>query len=458
MTWQPRAGIITAGLGLIVIQLAVAALSSRFSLETDFETRPLLSFVTLQMVAGGIYLLAMMQLYRISLGRSGLILLLLAGLVMRVVLFDSTPILEIDYYRYLWDGAVVANGHNPYLLAPIEAQTSRLADLALQSGPVIERINYADLRTIYPPVTQAFFALSYWLDSWSLDAWRGVLLAADCVALLLILGVLQTLGKPLQWSLVYWLNPLLLQQTYNGLHMEVLLIVPLVAAIWLLLAHRQACAAVVLSLAAGIKLWPLLLLPFALRPLLDQPRRLSGACLAITGVLVLAVLPLFYYGLGEQSGLGSFARDWLRNSGIYPLLESTIGLVVDHPAGMTRVLIALGLAGCVAWFNRSAVTDPDVLVQRLLWVIVLLFLLSPAQFPWYTLWFLPLLCFVPSAPLLLLTALMPIYYLKFHFAYQGNPEVFDRGLVWLQYLPVLGWLAWERIAQYRPAAVRLRHV
>ncbi|RMF61844.1 MAG: hypothetical protein D6748_00750, partial [Calditrichaeota bacterium] len=49
-----------------------------------------------------------------------LLLILLLGLVVRVLMFFSSPILEDDYYRYLWDGAVSANGFNPYQYSPAE--------------------------------------------------------------------------------------------------------------------------------------------------------------------------------------------------------------------------------------------------------------------------------------------------------------------------------------------------
>ena len=450
--------LLASGLGLVVVQIAVAILSRRFSFDADLGRMPLIEFFALQLLASVLYLLSVAFILRVRVDRPWLIVLLAIGLCMRVLLFDTTPILEIDFYRYLWDGAVVANGHNPYLLSPTQAGESDLAGLARQSGPVIDRINYADLRTIYPPLTQLFFALSHGLDSWSLNAWRLVLLLADTGGLLLILGVLKTLQKPLHWSLIYWWNPLLLQQTYNALHMDVLLVAPLVAALWLLIKQRHRLAAATLAIAAGIKLWPLLLLPFALRPLLPQPRRLVETFIVVTGILTLAVLPLLYFGLGEQSGLGSFAQHWQRNSAIYPLLESIISLVTDDPAGLTRILIAITLIAVVAWLNRSPAASPEIMVRQLLWVTALLFLLSPAQFPWYTIWLLPLLCFNPSAPLLLLMALMPIYYLKFWFLARGEPQAFDQGLVWIQYLPVLAWIAIEQFSRLRVSGMRLRHV
>ena len=83
-----------------------------------------------------------------------------------------------------------------------------------------------------------------------------------------------------------------------------------------------------------------------------------------------------------------------------------------------------------------------------LFVVATLFLLSPAQFPWYAVWLLPLLALCPVPALLLLTPLLALYPLRFYFLAQGELAVFDQGLVWLIWLPVWAALAW----QFRPRA------
>jgi len=52
--------------------------------------------------------------------------------------------------------------------------------------------------------------------------------------------------------------------TYNGIHMDVLLVAPLIAAI-LFASRRPIVSATLLSLAASIKIWPLLLAPVLFR-------------------------------------------------------------------------------------------------------------------------------------------------------------------------------------------------
>ncbi|MEM7562750.1 MAG: glycosyltransferase family 87 protein [Pseudomonadota bacterium] len=431
--------IVVLGLGitLVMVQWLVQNLSHRFAYDTDVLTTPIVAFVTIQIFAGLCYLLAVALLYRLEVGRTLFALAILAGIVMRLVLFGSTPILEVDFYRYLWDGAVSANGFNPYQYEPLQASGTELHTLSKQSGAVLERINYQHLRTIYPPLTQAFFAIAYWIDSWNLNAWRTVLLVADSIGFLMIIALLKKLRLPTALSLIYWWNPLLLQQTYNAAHMDILLVAPLVGFIWLMIDHRYWQASCLLVIAAGIKLWPLVLLPFVLRPLIARPRELMLAILAGLVLFVLLIFPVFLFGLGENSGLGAFANHWQRNSGIFPVIESSITSLVPDPAFTARLVVAV-LVGAVAVFlglKRNPL--PERLIQYLLAVVALLFLLSPAQFPWYTLWFLPLLCFYRSFALLLLSALMPVYYLKFYSLDLGMPELYDQILVWIQYLPVL---------------------
>ena len=109
---------------------------------------------------------------------------------------------------------------------------------------------------------------------------------------------------------------------------------------------------------------------------------------------------------------------------------------------MSRLLAGVLAIGLVLrygleWTHRRA----DA--RDLLLVAVVVFMLSPMQFPWYYTWIVVFLPFVPSRALLLLTPLMSFYYLRFYFEATGDVLVYDHWLVWLQYLPVAGLAWWE---------------
>ena len=77
-------------------------------------------------LAGGVYALFLAPLIANSLGDSAalhhiMVWIVAAGLAARLVLLLSAPILEDDYQRYLWDGAITANGKSPYAVSPKDA-------------------------------------------------------------------------------------------------------------------------------------------------------------------------------------------------------------------------------------------------------------------------------------------------------------------------------------------------
>lgn len=436
------------GIALVLLsqQIFVNLISERFLFEIDVARAPIRAYVFSQIAAGFVFLSLLLLIPKIHGTKSIWLLVLLSGLALRLSLFGSNPILEVDFYRYLWDGAVTASGFNPWQYSPGQiaiGTASGLQPLAEDAGLVLERINYADLRSIYPPVSQLFFALSFWLDSWNLDAWRLILLACDIATLFLIIKILDAVNRARLWSLIYWWNPLLIHETYNTLHMDVLILPFLLLAVLWMIHQRFIAASAALTLAAGIKLWPLLLLPFALRPLLDKPRQLLIALLAISAVAVVVIGPLLYFGLGEHSGLQGYSQSWLRNSALFPLLKS----VLADSELLSRGFVALALTTLVLYLNRQPVTNNNQLMRNLCWVVTALFLLSPTQFPWYSIWFAPLLCFYPKPALLLLFGLMPIYYLRVYWSAKGNVEFFDDVIVWFQYLPVYGLLLFDLIRQ-----------
>jgi len=434
------AAALALGVALVAITFVIALLSQRFYYDVDFSRAPILAFTGLFVGAGLIYLPLAWLIPRLPATRYALAAMLLIGLLMRALLFDSYPVLEIDYYRYLWDGAVLANGFSPYALPPGQVPGSELESLALQAGPVFERINYRELSSIYPPLAQLLFALAHWFDPWQASGLRYLYLLADGVTLLLILSMLRRLNLTPLWGCIYWWNPLLIILTYNGLHMDLLLLPLLMLALHSMIGKRPITACIALTLAAGIKLWPLLLLPFALRGLLTRRRQLAMAIGSIGAIASIGILPMLLFGSADHSGLAAFSQHWQRNSALFSQLVGLLSIFSDAAEMHARLLVALILVALPCYLLRREPADAPQLIRWITITIAALFLLGPVQLPWYCLWFLPLLCFYPHPALLLLVSLMPVYFARFYFDFRGEAEIFDQGIVWLQYLPPLALL------------------
>ncbi len=457
-----------AGVALLAAQLVLLALSRRFAYEASLVHLPIPWLVVLGVTAGVVFLALPWAVRRARGGRLLLVWIVAVGVLMRVAMLPSTPVLEDDFNRYLWDGAVVSQGINPYAHAPIAATESEdggppaMVALAAESGRIAERINYPALRSIYPPVAQAAFALAYRLEPWSLEVWRAVLMAFDLATLGLLLALLRRLGRSPLWVVLYWWNPLVVKELFNSAHMDALVIPFVLGALWLATRGRNVWASGALALAAGVKLWPVLLLPIVLRPLLGHGAKLAAALAAFALPLGLMAVPVIVAGLDVTSGFVAYGGSWQANDALFMALAWLAGALLDLVGagsdaadGLSRMLVGLAVVGLALALNRTVAEEPAELCRRSMIIVAALFLLGPTPFPWYYAWLVPLLVLVPVTSLLALTALLPLYYLRFYFDARGQAVIFDNGVVWLEYLPVLALLAREWLVARRSGQSRM---
>lgn len=454
------------------LAIALLVFGQRFAWERRLQDIPALELAAGLMIAGLVYGL-IFPLVRATLGahasarRNALIWVLLLGLGLRLAMFPSMPALEDDYNRYLWDGAVTAAGYNPYAYAPEAALANRvpprLQRLADEGILVLERVNHPELKTIYPPVAQAAFALAHWIEPWSLRAWRLVCLIGDGVSAALIVLLLSAMGRSPLWVALYWLNPLVVKELFNSAHMEAIVLPFVLAALLLLVQRRALLAAVTLGLAIGAKLWPLLLLPFALRPLLNEPLRLLTALLLLGAMACAWALPPWHGGLGSDSGFVAYATHWQTNAALFQLFqgvaESVMSALDWHAlsAGLSvRLAIAAGLAILAIHLTRDDPVSPDAIVGRAAMVVLALFLLSPAQFPWYASWILVFAPLLPLATHFGVTLFLPLYYAAFHLLGTNQYASLNPWLMALEWLPIWALLMWDaRTAWLRPLTADL---
>lgn len=458
-------GWFVSGILLAVLFCTIAFISPKFACERALLDRPILFFVALLMIGGIIYLFTVWKLRTGMRGRPLLIWIVSVGILFRIALITSTPILEDDFYRYFWDGAVAAHGLNPYAHAPAEVQknknplipeTALLQTLAKDSGPIITRINNSEVRSIYPPLAQMVFAVSHELHPWSMVTWRVVLFFFDSLTMVILMMLLHRLNIPAHWSVIYWWNPLLVVEVFNAAHMDVILLPVLLAAFLLAIRNKVVWAGGMLGMAVGIKVWPILLLPLFLRKISSSPKRIMLAMGVFSIVAVGVLIPMLISGIDNKAGLVAYSLSWEGNDSLFRLAHSGIrGLLPilqvppRHALLTSRIVVFSLLLVWIGWWIRHKVEDPLKFCDQCVWIIAALFLLSPTQYPWYFLWMLPFLTIRPRRSLLLLTALLPLYYLRFYLDARHHANVFDSGIVWLEFLPVWFLLVREALSEWK---------
>jgi len=441
---------IIAACVLCLLLAVLALISPRFAYEKDTPYNLIWVVVALLLVSGLVYLSILWTRREDEFSwRLGFIIIS-AGFIFRLIMMPSTPMLEDDYYRYLWDGAVTAEGFNPFKYAPesvtadADAVPPQLKELAVGSHDVIDRINFPGLRTIYPPTAQAAFAVAYLIKPWSLMALKAVFLLCDTAVLILLVALLREMKLSLLLIAFYWWNPLLIKEIYNSCHMELVLLPFLMLAVLLAVRGCIPGAAAALAFAAGAKVWPVVLLPLSLRAVFSKPGRLLVSApifLVIVGALF---LPVWFSGLEDDSGFTAYTKQWEMNDALFMVLIwiSQLGLrlagfAVENAFLFARAMAVLILIAVIAANIRREPQSPAELCRKALMIVTALFLISPTGFPWYYLWMLPLLTLRPRFSLLLLTPLLALYYLRFYFKHIDAVNIFDNGIVWLEFSPVI---------------------
>lgn len=440
----------------LVVWLAVG--SFRFGYNFEVSDMPVLWFTGGLVFAGALYFVLPRLISEAAqqiptLAKSLFWFMIVCGLAMRLALFASEPVLEDDYQRYLWDGAVSAHGFNPYAVKPEAASTSTdilLRSLAEASGVIIWRINHPDLRTIYPPVAQGAFAVAHIIKPWSLMSWRGLCLVFDLMTLGLLILLLGEVGRSPLWVALYWWNPVVLKELFNSAHMEAVLLPLVLGALYLAIKKRFLLSSTALAFGVGVKLWPVLLLPVLLRPLLSQPLKLIAPLAVFAGLCLVFALPVLLAGLDGSSGFVAYAKAWNTNNAFFPVLKNTfdiaiqsVGLKELDGGILARALLVAFVLAVTGWQSMLPITGAEDLIKRAAFVVAALFLVSPAQFPWYYIWVVPFLVFFPVRGLLVLSVTMPLYYSAFHFLARDSYETFTGVMVWIIWVPVWALLMFD---------------
>ena len=315
--------------------------------------------------------------------RAAAVLLLLGALALRLAAITAVVPLSDDLYRYAWDGQVQAAGISPYRYAPTAPELAYLrtewlfpgAEECAEEGraPGCTRINRENVRTIYPPVAQAWFLLGHSLGaSEQRDlGWELLALAADLATAGLLWRLLVLRDRDPRWVAVYAWSPLsVLEAVQNG-HVDGLATFFVVLAV-ALAGRRPGWAGAALGVATMIKLYPALLLPVLLS------RRPVRVVSAFAAVCVLSYLPhVLASGWDVLGFLPGYVQEEDYASGDRYLLLRPLGLVGRQA---TLVVLALGLAVLVVVLRRLRSARPED--NALLLLGCALLLATPVQ-PWY---------------------------------------------------------------------------
>ncbi|HEX5505682.1 MAG TPA: glycosyltransferase family 87 protein [Thermomicrobiales bacterium] len=371
--------------------------------------------------------------------RPALAVILVGAVAYRAVFLPAVPSLSDDFFRYAWDGYIQHRGYSPYRYPP---EAPALA--ALRDGYYWPQVNRKAETSAYPPFAELFFRGLAVLRPLDTAIFKLAYLALDLATMALLGLLLRARGQSPLALIVYAWHPLPVFEFFSSLHIDVLAVCLIVAALVLQARGREVAAGVALGLATLTKLYPGLLLPaFARR----GRWRLPVACVAtvlvgfapsfLSGDTNFRQLPMYLHEEGYQSGGRFFPLVLLRH-------------VHYVPTPVYVVAVGTALAGLALWLSLRPGAF-DVPRRALPLAGAILALVTPT-YPWYFIWLLPLLAVERVAGLWLLTGTIALSYTGW---YWFTPRDISLDPVMAAvYLPVYALLLWR--ARGRLAALARR--
>ena len=373
---------------LLLAFLAIYFLSPPFEYDSNSSELPTLMVTVLLLLSSVAAFFALVNAIKIStsndkLQRQLLMLIVIAALSTRLIALFTCPILELDYYRYIWDGRVTAEGVSPYryapqqiLNAPLDAtgplrDLNSLATRTESNQTILSRIHFETHTTIYPPVSQFVFAMAMSVVpesssvKFQITFMKFVLLLFDLGTLWLVFGLLKLLRRHVGWLIVYAWNPLVIKEIANGGHLDSiatwLTVLSVFAFVhwWRSKNQRYSLAiasAVALALGGGAKLFSVVVFPVLFVVMFRKHKLAAGVfSLVFIGVLVASLWPMFFSLASRQA----VRRDKVSNvSG--PDLTSATGEFADDTLNQDSAENREGLTAFLSSWRMNDVVFSSV--------------------------------------------------------------------------------------------------
>jgi alpha-1,6-mannosyltransferase len=380
---------------------------------------------------------------------------IVAAILFRLCFLFSMPLLSDDFYRFIWDGRLLAAGVHPFAELP-RFYIENNSTIPGIDKSLFDKLTSPDYSTIYPPVNQFIFSvaakLSFGSILSSVIVIRLFILASEIGTIWLIKKILNHYQLPARNVLLYALNPLVIIELTGNLHFEALLIFFLLLSYWLLIRGKLISSAISFSLAICTKLVPLIFLPLMFSRL---GWKKSSIYYLVVGVsTILLFLPLLNAEIisGFNESIGYYFKKFEFNASIYYLVREwgfwKYGHNIIQTVGWKLAVyctVAILLFAAIDGIKVNRLTNIEHLTSNIftasLFVLLLYLAFATVVHPWYTITLLALSVFTTFRFPIVWSALIFLTYVWY------SPDGFSENL-WVtafEYMVVFGYLVYELI-------------
>ncbi|MEO5570757.1 MAG: hypothetical protein ABIT08_04905 [Bacteroidia bacterium] len=311
------------------------------------------------------------------------------AILFRVILLFQIPNLSDDYFRFIWDGRILAHGYNPFLYLPNEINATTFFKTNNLTQELFNGLNSKNYYTCYPPVHQLVFGISVWLSPssilGSIIVMHVIILLAEIGTMVLLIKLLTQLGMKKNLFVIYAFNPLVIAELTGNLHFEAIVIFFLLLSIYFLVKQKILFSATAFSLAIGTKLLPLIFLPLLIKKLGWK----KGMLFSIISFAILSLMFLPFLNIdliiNFSSSINLYFQKFEFNASFYYLVRwlgyQITGYNIIAQAGIILSALTFFSITTLAIFRRK--TDWMNLLRAMLFSATIYFLFATTVHPWY---------------------------------------------------------------------------
>ena len=346
--------------------------------------------------------------------------ILFIAIALRIMLLFVNPVTSDDYYRYLWDGRVQAEGLNPYQYSPEELTQ-------LHYDVIYPKVTYPDIKTIYPPLSQVVFYLGYIISGANTTGLKLLYLFFETGILYFLFNSLRLLKINSNYIFLYVLSPLVIFEFFINAHIDIVILFFISAFIYFTLSGNSGPAFLFLSLSVLSKTYSLIFLPLFVFHLYKSGMSFKDIFVR-SFYFFLPMLFLTFYGSSIGNiylTMQNYMQHWYSNNLIFLSLNSLLNELNFSDHRIARLIMILFFLTAYIFILKSKLT----VIQKLYLVSFFYLFFAHTVHQWYVtliVLFLPV-CFSYSAlywsGIIGLTNITIFYFL--------------RDNVWKDFMPVL---------------------
>ncbi|MEH6620852.1 mannosyltransferase [Maribacter arcticus] len=373
------------------------------------------------------------------------------GVIFRFIFLFTEPNLSQDFYRFIWDGHLVANAINPYLYTPNEL-IKNIATIIPNANQLYEGMGSLSAKhySNYPPLNQLIFGLAALIGGKSMFAslvvMRFTIILADLGIFYFGRKLLKNLNKSPQLIFWYFLNPLVIIELTGNLHFEGVMLFFFISSMFLLSIEKWKWAAVILACSISIKLVPLLFLPLFFTYLGWKKSIMFYLIIGSTSVLLF--IPFY-----SPDFIGNYTKTlslWFSNfefnASIYNIVKRTAVQFNAEPWEFIKIygkitpILTITMVVLFTFLPKRK--NLNKVLASMMWVLAIYYFMSTTMHPWYCIFLVLLAIFTSYRYAIIWSAAIVLSY----FAYSQPDFKENLWLLALEYISVYGFLIYEIVA------------